>query len=186
MVYGVMQRHDGSIDIMSEPGKGTIMRLVFPAAPAAASAPPVLAAPPRLPPMRILCIDDEPLLREMLKHLLEQGGHHVEVADGGQAGIDRFRAARNGRSFEIVITDLGMPHLDGRQVAALIKRDSPHTPVIMLTGWGTIMKDEGDVPAHVDAVLCKPPKVHELFEVLGSITKTPPSHAEAVPAAKAA
>ena len=101
----------------------------------------------------ILCIDDEPLLRELLKEVLEREGHRVEVTDGGQSGLDAFRAAhQRGQPFDIVITDLGMPYLDGRQVAKTLKRESPETPIVLLTGWGAFMKEDG-LPAQVDGIL---------------------------------
>ncbi len=171
MVYGVMERHEGTIEIDSEPGKGTTMRLVFPmrelSSAASGRAKPTHAP---LPTLRILCIDDEPLLREMLEQLLENSGHVAALADSGQAGLDMFRNARQlGEPFDVVITDLGMPYLDGRQVAQTIKRESPDMPVIMLTGWGTMMKDDGDTPTQVDAVLSKPPKINELFETIARV-----------------
>jgi len=171
MVYGVMERHEGTIEIESEPGKGTTMRLVFPmrelSAAASGRAKPTHAP---LPTLRILCIDDEPLLREMLEQLLENSGHIAALADSGQAGLEMFRNARQlGEPFDVVITDLGMPYLDGRQVAQTIKRESPDMPVIMLTGWGTMMKDDGDTPTQVDAVLSKPPKINELFETISRV-----------------
>jgi signal transduction histidine kinase/ActR/RegA family two-component response regulator/HAMP domain-containing protein len=171
MVYGVMERHEGTIEIESEPGKGTTMRLVFPmrelTAAASGRAKPTHAP---LPTLRILCIDDEPLLREMLEQLLENAGHIAALADSGQAGVEMFRNARQlGEPFDVVITDLGMPYLDGRQVAQTIKRETPDMPVIMLTGWGTMMKDDGDTPTQVDAVLSKPPKINELFETISRV-----------------
>ena len=91
----------------------------------------------------------------------------VVAANGGQNGIDLFRAAvQQGESFAAVITDLGMPHVDGRRVAAAIKTAAPTTPVILLTGWGQRLEAEGDVPLHVDRVLSKPPKLRELREAL--------------------
>jgi signal transduction histidine kinase/ActR/RegA family two-component response regulator len=171
MVYGVMERHEGGIEIESEPGKGTTMRLVFPMRDCAATRKdvPQKAAEP-LPSLRVLCIDDEPLLREMLEQLLQNAGHVAAVADAGQAGLEMFRnAARLGEPFDVVITDLGMPYLDGRQVAQAVKRESPDTPVIMLTGWGTMMKDDGDSPTQVDAVLSKPPRINELFEAIARV-----------------
>jgi DNA-binding response OmpR family regulator len=59
-----------------------------------------------------------------------------------------------------------MPYVDGRQVATAVKQASPTTPVIMLTGWGQRMADQGDLPAHVDRVLSKPPKLRELNAAL--------------------
>jgi CheY-like chemotaxis protein len=93
--------------------------------------------------------------------------HEVVTAEGGRQGLNLFRSAvKNRLPFDVVITDLGMPEVDGRQVASAIKADSPGTPVIMLTGWGTMMKEEGDVPAQVDVVLSKPPRIQELCQLL--------------------
>jgi signal transduction histidine kinase/ActR/RegA family two-component response regulator/uncharacterized membrane protein affecting hemolysin expression len=172
MVYGIAERHEGRIEIDSVLGRGTTMRLVFPVSDLSKST----AAPQQPQPLapmaalKVLCIDDEPLLRDMLKQILENGGHNVDVADGGQAGLDLFRKARLAQQpFDVVITDLGMPYLDGNQVSKAIKNESS-TPIIMLTGWGTIMKEDGDMPSQVDGVLCKPPKISELFEVLRKVT----------------
>jgi signal transduction histidine kinase/CheY-like chemotaxis protein len=167
MVYGVMQRHEGSIEIESEPGKGTTFRLVFPVRQASAAATHVPDEAPSSNPLQILCIDDEPLLRDLLKEMLERDGHTVEVSDNGQSGLDAFRYARQcGRPFDVVITDLGMPYLDGRQVTKALKLESPQTPVVMLTGWGAFMQEEGSVPLQVDAILSKPPRSKELREML--------------------
>ena len=68
--------------------------------------------------------------------------------------------------FDVVISDLGMPYVDGRKVASAVKILSPSTPVILLTGWGERLMAEGDLPAHVDRVLGKPPKLHQLREAL--------------------
>jgi len=59
-----------------------------------------------------------------------------------------------------------MPYVDGRKVASAVKSASPATPVILLTGWGQRLVAEGDVPSHVDRVLNKPPRLHELREAL--------------------
>lgn len=173
MVYGAMERHQGSIEVESKPGKGTNVRLVFPL-----RQPPVaetalgeeVVTPPKS--LHILCIDDEPLLRELLKELLGYCHHEVETADGGQAGLDIFFAARNGgRPFDAVITDLGMPNVDGRQVTERIKAISPDTAVIMLTGWGMMLDDTGEKKnSKVDALVSKPPRLEELNQTLMRVT----------------
>ena len=66
----------------------------------------------------------------------------------------------------MVITDLGLPYLDARQVAKTLKHQSPATPIILLTGWGAFMKEDGQVPAQVDGVLSTPPRARELRETL--------------------
>jgi signal transduction histidine kinase/CheY-like chemotaxis protein len=171
MVFGVMQRHEGDIHIRSKAGKGTTIRLIFPVR--------KIEKPDKIlldksdevcRPLRILCIDDEPLLRESMQRMLARDGHAVVLADGGQIGIEAFHAAaENGEPFDVVITDLGMPYVDGRAVAQTIKRMSPATPVILLTGWERSTSGFDDLPANVDVVLGKPPKVKEIKAVLGQV-----------------
>jgi DNA-binding response OmpR family regulator/anti-sigma regulatory factor (Ser/Thr protein kinase) len=166
MVYGMARRHNAKIEIESAPGRGSTIRLKFAVA---AASQPALAAPPDAKPssLRLLVVDDDPLLIKCLRDALEGQGHTVVTATGGQEGIDIFQATANGQEpFAVVITDLGMPHVDGRRVASAVKLASPATPVILLTGWGQKLLAEGDVPANVDQVLNKPPKLRELREAL--------------------
>jgi CheY-like chemotaxis protein len=107
------------------------------------------------------------LLIKSLRDTLESDGHLVVAANGGQEGIVAFQNACAGHEpFAAVITDLGMPYVDGRLVAAAVKDLSPSTPVILLTGWGQRLIAEGDIPPQVDQVLNKPPKLRELREAL--------------------
>ncbi len=173
MVYGVMQRHGGEIDLDSSPGIGTTVRLSFQSAGTAteASAEASIEVPRGL---TILLIDDDPILLTSLRDSLELDGHTILTANGGQAGIDLFRAAVpvTGRTtISVVITDLGMPHVDGRSVAAAVKLASPATPVILLTGWGERLQAEGDAPRHVDRVLSKPPRLREIRKALAELTQ---------------
>jgi CheY-like chemotaxis protein len=167
MVYGMAQRHGAELQIDSTPGAGTAVRLLFSPS-GAKNVTTANTTPSALPrPMRILLIDDDPLLLSSVRHTLEADGHEITTASGGQAGIDAFASAQAGpEPFEFVFTDLGMPHVDGRTVAAAIKARSPRTPVVMLTGWGQRLIAEGGVPEHVDRVLSKPPKLAELRAVL--------------------
>jgi CheY-like chemotaxis protein len=171
MVYGMVQRHSAQLDIDSEPGRGTTMRLTFIAATstlAATARMSALPVPPR--PLRILLVDDDPLLIKSLQDTLQEDGHHIVATGGGQAGIDTFKAARErGESFDIVLTDLGMPYVDGRKVAAAIKGMSPKTPIILLTGWGQRMIATNDTPANIDRVLSKPPRLVELRAALAEL-----------------
>jgi CheY-like chemotaxis protein len=112
-------------------------------------------------------VDDDPLVLKSLRDALEGDGHGVTTADGGQAGIDAFLAAEaQGKPFPVVITDLGMPYIDGRKVSSAVKTAAPRTMVLMLTGWGQRLVADGDIPPHVDRVLSKPPKLRELREAL--------------------
>jgi CheY-like chemotaxis protein len=171
MVYGIVQRHGAELKIDSVVGQGTTIRLIF-AAPTAATGEPNLSVVQAPPPsrLRLLIVDDDPLLIKSLQDTLEGDGHVVVAANGGQNGIDAFRTAvQRGEAFAVVITDLGMPYVDGRRVAA-IKAASPVTPVILLTGWGQRLEAEGDIPPDVDRVLSKPPKLRELRVALAELT----------------
>ena len=170
MVYGVMRRHNADIQIDSAVGQGTTVRLRFPVPSAAALNAPSPAADPMPPRLRILSVDDDPLLIKSLRDALEADGHAVVSAHGGKEGIEAFRRAQESdERFAIVITDLGMPYVDGHKVASAVKKESPDTPVIMLTGWGQRMIADGEVPPHVDRVLNKPPKLRELRRALAEL-----------------
>ncbi|HEY8540555.1 MAG TPA: ATP-binding protein, partial [Steroidobacteraceae bacterium] len=164
MVYGMIQRHRGEMEIDSALGEGTTVRLVFPAYEQLLHETmrlPTTALPKRR--LRVLLIDDDPMIIKAMQDALEADGHTTVAANGGQAGIDAFSAAHGTPSeFALVFTDLGMPRVDGRKVADEIKRLSPRTPVVLLTGWGQRMLTENDIPPNVDRVLSKPPRLHEV------------------------
>jgi CheY-like chemotaxis protein len=171
MVFGMAQRHGATLEIDSRPGVGTTMRLLFPVAGGTSAATvrmPTLKVP--APGLRILIVDDDPVLRDSLGNTLGDEGHRVTLAGGGQEGIDLFRNAQQGTEpFDVVLTDLGMPYVDGRQVVAAIRTIAPQTPIILLTGWGQQMGAEHEVP-QVNRVLGKPPRLRELRAALVELT----------------
>jgi CheY-like chemotaxis protein len=163
------QRHGGELEIDSELGRGTTMRLIFPRAPNGMTVrEQSLALPTRS--LRILLVDDDPLLLKSLRDALELDEHEVVTAEGGQAGIDTFAASvKAGTDFDVVITDLGMPYVDGRRVAARVRQLAGQVPIIMLTGWGHRLNATDDKPEHVDRVLSKPPKMMDLRVALAEL-----------------
>jgi signal transduction histidine kinase/ActR/RegA family two-component response regulator len=163
MVYGVAQRHGAEVDVQSAPGKGTTFSLIFPAATRNAMKSAEIETPS---PMRLLLVDDDPVLLKALSDALGNDGHLITPANDGQAGIDAFVAGQDGFPFDAVITDLGMPYINGRQVAAAIKSTSPETPVILLTGWGQGMLSGVEGIPNIDMVLSKPPKLREVRAAL--------------------
>ena len=172
MVYGMAQRHGAALEIDSKPQVGTTMRLIFPISTrnlASTGRLPALLVPGRS--LRILIVDDDPALIESLQQALHDDGHEVSVAQGGQAGIDTFqRLQRTTKPFEVVITDLGMPYVDGRQVADAVRTTAPQTPIILLTGWGQQSTAESEFFPRVDRLLSKPPRLRELRAALAELT----------------
>lgn len=159
MVHSIVRSHDGSLEIESAPGKGTKFTLRFPVRtetrPEALSA----AAPTvGTAALTLLLVDDEPKVREIETEYLKAEGHTVVAADSGLEGIVKFRQGR----FDVAILDRAMPGMSGDQVAAAIKKISPQTPVILLTGFGELMNASGDMPPNVDFVLGKPVTLADL------------------------
>jgi CheY-like chemotaxis protein len=172
MVYGMAQRHGAELEIDSELGRGTTMRLLFPRAPSGVTVR-EHTLPEHQGPLRILLVDDDPLLLRSLRDALELDEHEVVTAEGGEAGIDAFGdAAQSGNHFDAVITDLGMPYVDGRKVAARIRQIDAKVPIIMLTGWGHRLIATDDTPEHVSRVLSKPPKMADLRGALAELVRT--------------
>ena len=170
MVYGMAQRHGCALEIDSTPGSGTTVRLAFPVSTATPSFAARVPTPqPTAGNLRILIVDDDAVLSESLRNTLQADGHQVITAGGGQAGIDAFLSARQtSEPFDIVITDLGMPYVDGRQVVNSVRATAPDTPIIMLTGWGQQADNERAPP--VDRLLSKPPRLQELRSALTELT----------------
>ncbi len=168
MVFGMAQRHSAGLEIESEPGRGTTIRLRF-CIPVSTlmseSQAPAIPLQPQ--PQYLLVVDDDPLLLQSLRDILEADGHVVVTRDSGQGGIDTFRRARDdNKPFSAVITDLGMPYVDGRAVAKAVKIISPKTPVILCSGWGKRLASDGDIPADVDQLVSKPPRISDLRAAL--------------------
>ncbi len=164
-VYGIVQRHEGFLEIDSEPGKGTTVRLWFPSSTVLS----VELPKGVVPSLRVLVIDDEPSVRETLSLLLRRDGHLTSTAIDGEEGLEKFRTAqRQGQPFDLVITDLGMPRMDGLTVARNIKAISPETPVVLLSGWGFRIRHE-EVRDVIDAVMTKPATHQQLRRVLNQV-----------------
>ncbi len=177
MVYGTVQRHGGDIEIDSAVGLGTRVRLLFPL-PGVGAGVAVPAAPTSARPVshrRVLLVDDDPLVLGSLTQILRMDGHEVTATAGGQAGIDEFaRALAQGApAYDLVMTDLGMPHVDGRQVAQAVKRLSPTTGVVLLTGWGQSLLDDSGLPQHVDQIMAKPARLEQVRQALAGQVPTP-------------
>jgi signal transduction histidine kinase/ActR/RegA family two-component response regulator len=162
-VYGVAERHGAEVRIKSTLGKGTTISLIFAATSVTPAMPAGNGPSMQSVPQRILVIDDDPLLLSTLAGILSTDGHSVITANGGQAGIEVFASRQKSKEpFEIVITDLSMPNIDGKKVASTVKEISPRVPVILLTGWGYEPGPEEELPPHVDFILSKPSRLGDL------------------------
>jgi PAS domain S-box-containing protein len=159
MVYGIVSRHRGSIEVESRERVGTIVRMRFPAVdPSSASMtiPSRAAAPFQA---RLLVVDDEVDLVSVMRDALTREGHVVTTATGGQEGIQKFRQG----TFDAVLTDLGMPDVSGWEVARVVRKEGGRKIVLgLVTGWGATVSDEVMEAHGIDFVVSKPFEVGTL------------------------
>jgi CheY-like chemotaxis protein len=189
VAYSIITRRGGQISVESRPGEGTTFTLNLPyvpvgGRPSGSKAPvasprrgePAVARPTSaasLKGARILVADDEPGLVAIVSQLMERSGAAVSIAHGGTAALEALRAP--GASFEVVITDLDMPEVDGWAVAAAVKSHSPATHVVMLTGWAGEIAPEDFKQRGVDVVLAKPCSRAELESAIGNLLAAKPA-----------
>lgn len=156
VAWGIVRRHGGVIDLDSRVGHGTHVRVRLPLAPATPSAavamPPAEAAPPAVAGRRVLLVEDDPDNREAMATLLSLHGFEVTMADCAAAGIEAFAPGR----FDLVLTDLGLPDLDGWEVAGAIKKVAPTVPIALITGWGLNLDSDEIRRRGVDLLVKKP------------------------------
>jgi signal transduction histidine kinase len=165
MVFGIVQRHGGSVDLNSSPGKGTTFRLRFPISGAAGATaiPTADAAINR--PLHILVVDDQPVLCELLREYLIHDLHSVATADNPLEALKIFREDK----FDLVITDRVMAEMNGEQLATEIKLLAPRVPVILLTGFGDDAFSREATRRSIDLVVCKPLLRSTLRNAIGEV-----------------
>jgi CheY-like chemotaxis protein len=157
VVYGIVQRHEGTIDIASKKGIGTTFSIRLPVTVARQAASP--QAPKRVEKMlRILVVDDQEIICELIAEYLKGDGHHAVTAVESGEALELF--SREG--FDLVITDHSMPGMNGLQLAAAMKERVPETKVILLTGFGDEMIGRGEHPGDIDLVIGKPVSAADL------------------------
>ncbi len=161
----IIQQQRGQVEILNTPGRGTSVLLSFSAEVASAGGPELPRTAPfpeqRRAPLKILVVDDEPLVREVIGVYLSEDNHQITTACNGREGLEKYRNA----SFDLVMTDRAMPEMTGTQLAVEIKKINPTQPVILLTGFG---ETSGEEPPGIDLVVSKPFTINTLR---GAISK---------------
>jgi len=163
LAHGIITRHRGEITVKSVPGSGSSFTIKLPRCEAEEDK--SMRIKPRSESARILVIEDEKNIREVLEEILSTAGHKVIQAANGEEGVELFKRQKP----DLVITDLGMPGLSGWDVADKIKAEDPSTPVILSTGW-RVNLDQPDVHKRsVDRVISKPFNMGQILDLISEL-----------------
>jgi PAS domain S-box-containing protein len=166
IVFGIVERHNGTITVESTPGHGTVFRLAFPSAASTSQAGRAMDDPDVTRELRILVVDDEPALVTMLARLLGSDGHDVKIATSGEEAL----AILASRPTDVVISDLSMgAGMNGWELAEAV-RVLPNRPhFILTTGWGAEIEPEEAEARGVMAVVSKPYRLPDLRKILNTV-----------------
>ncbi len=164
--YSIIERHSGSISVVSEPGNGARFTIDLPAVGADSSSHD-LSALGNAPSLRVLVVDDEAAVRETLAEMLVAVNHRVELAGSGQEAVEKMRAT----AFDFVFTDLAMPEMDGWETARLIRKEWPNVKIVLVTGYGPTTAPPTGEEELVDAVIGKPFDFVQVGSTLTTLTK---------------
>ena len=161
IAYGIVTRHRGTIRVASEPGGGTEFDVRFPCSDAAeARSPSPPAGPP--PKQRVLVVDDEEPVRTVLADMLRELGQEVSLATGGRDGIGQIDAVAP----DIVFSDLGMPEVNGWDVAEALRARRPGAVMVLVTGWASQIESDSWQSRGVDIILPKPFLMDDVLRVM--------------------
>ena len=164
MVHGIVQRHGGTVEVESQLGQGTTFTIRLPLKLSKLGAAGISESV-RGKRLRVLVVDNEPMLREIVDALLTDDGHSVVTAESGGAALQRIQTV----PFDLVITDKAMPNMNGEQLAVAIHAVVPDLPVILMSGFGDLMKVAGEMPPHISAILSKPITEESLRAALAKV-----------------
>ena len=164
VAYGIIRRHGGKINVSSGEGEGTTFTIQLPICGDSVERQEDVPEKEAVDRAKILLIDDDRTVRDVLSAILGKAGHEVVSVDNGAEGVEVFDSG----GFDLVLTDLGMPEMSGWDVTAEIKQRNPATPVVMITGWGRQLDEQEIGEKGVDLLLCKP---FELAKVQNTVAE---------------
>lgn len=149
--YAIVTRHGGRIEIAGNGDRGTVFTVSLPLTTGAREASAAAGAAPGVRPLRVLVVDDEESVREVLADMLSELGHEVTMASDGPSGLEALSAGE----FSVLFTDLAMPEMDGWEVARRARAMCPSLRVVLVTGYGGTVENPGD-ESIVHEIVSKP------------------------------
>ena len=163
--YGIIERHEGSITVESEVGRGTTFEIDLPAVELARTHADEPLAAPETPSLSVLVVDDESFVRETLADMLGALSHKVVTADSGRQAFEQLASTH----FDLVFTDLSMPEMDGWEVAREIRRRWPEMSIVLVTGYGKGTAPPSGEKNLINGVIGKPFDFAQVSETIAKI-----------------
>jgi CheY-like chemotaxis protein len=172
--FGIIRRHEGSIEVDSEPGRGTTFKILLPTVSPATTTPegasPVESAIPTSDDkVRVLVVDDETHVREVLIEALEAEGCEVVSAQSGEIALALFNQYEG--KFDAVFTDIGMPEMSGWELVTEIRERSKTMPIAIISGWADAISVQTRNAVRADWVVAKPFDINKISSIAQEISQ---------------
>jgi signal transduction histidine kinase/CheY-like chemotaxis protein len=172
--YGIIRRHEGTVEVESETGRGTSFRIMLPSGKNAAKPKPSVSQPVTAAALpagssgtKFLVVDDEESVRDLLRDILEKEGHEVTTAASGRQALTLYDETR----FAAVLMDVGLPGMSGWELARAIRERDERIPLAIVTGWGEAVGSNAQKEAGINWVVAKPFTVEQITNIAREVSR---------------